>query len=448
MKEQIRLTFYLDNRRKKASGFYPVKLRLYQPHTTVEKLFRTGYDLNEPAFTQCLLGKDPAKGQKKLTRKEKEAFAETTIKIEAVQDKAKKILADMVKFDFSEFESRYFDKASGRDIDYYFSVKIEQLNNEGRARTAESYQLALARLREYLNTTRKKPFERIPFEKVTPESLRGFEAYYLRKGYSPTSIGIYLRPLRAIINMAIADPNSGLEADQYPFGKNRYTPPSGQNIKKALSPHQLRLLFELEPENEYQKKAKAFWFFSYLANGMNLKDVAELRYKNLSGNRLAFYRAKTKNTTKENPRLVQALLPEFAQRVIVEYGNPEQKNENYIFSIIDQSDNPTVAANKVKAFTRFVNQHIKNMAATYNACLHAKHKKEKLEPPTPEQLLPEQISTYWARHSFTTQAIRKGATMELLQESLGHKNLATTQNYFAGFTTEVKENLAKSLLEF
>jgi integrase/recombinase XerD len=448
MKEQIRLSFYLDNRRKKATGFYPVKLRLYQPATTKEKLFRTGYDLNEPAFTQCLLGKDPDKGQKKLTRKEKEAFAETTIKIEAVRDKAKEILADMVSFDFAEFERKYFDKSSGRDMDYYFALKIEQLNNEGGARTADVYRLALARLKDYLNTTRKKPFERVPFDRVTPDILRGYEKYYLKKGRSPASIGIYLRPVRTIFNMAIADKNSELKADQYPFGKHKYTPPTGHNVKKALSPAQLQLLFELEPENEYQKKAKAFWFFSYLANGMNFKDIAELKYKNLNGNRVAFYRSKTKSTTRSNPQLIQAILPEFAQRVIAEYGNPEQKNENYIFSIIEKSDTPAATVRKIKGFTRFVNQHVKKMAAAHNARLVAKHEKQKLDPPTPEQLIPEQISTYWARHSFTTQAIRKGATMELLQESLGHKNLATTQNYFAGFTTEVKENLANSLLEF
>ena len=448
MKEQIRLTYYLDNRRKKATGLYPVKLRLYQPKNTKEKLIRTGYDLTQPAFTQCLLGKDPAKGEKKLTRKEKTEFEEVVLKIDAAKTKASEILTNMEKFSFEEFERRFFDKSSGRDIDYYFNRKIEELNKQGRVRTADSYKLALERIKEYLNTTRKKPFDRVPFDNINPDKLRGFEAYYLKKGYSPTSIGIYLRPLRAIFNAAIDDPNSGIKRESYPFGKNRYSPPNGQNIKKALSPGQLKLLFDAEPQNRYQEKAKAFWFFSYLANGMNIKDIAELRYSNLNGNRLAFYRSKTKNTAKENPRLVQAILPDAALSTIAKYGNPEQKSNNYIFSIIDKNDNPKEALRKIKVFIRYVNQHIKNMAAAFNAKVKEDHKVKELDPPTPEQLIPEEISSYWARHSFTTQAIRKGASMELLQESLGHKNLATTQNYFAGFTTSVKEDLAKSLLDF
>jgi site-specific recombinase XerD len=58
------------------------------------------------------------------------------------------------------------------------------------------------------------------------------------------------------------------------------------------------------------------------------------------------------------------------------------------------------------------------------------------------------VSTYWARHSFATNAIRSGATMEFIQESLGHKDLATTQNYFAGFDSDTKKQFAKTIMNF
>ncbi len=443
MKEQIRLSFYLDSRRKKATGLYPVKLRLYQPRTTNERLHRTGFELTEAQFTQCLLKRDAAKGEPKLTRIEKSNCEPLILQILAIQEKAKAILATPAKFDFDEFENRFFDKASGRDLDYYLQQTNRQLTEEGRIRTAQSYQLALVRLKEYLNATRKKPLERVAFEDVTPATLRGFENYYLKKGYSPTSIGIYTRPIRALFNRALTDAASGVELSQYPFGKGRFTPPNGQNIKKALTPEQLRILFEAQPQNHYQQKAKDFFFFSYLANGMNFKDIAELKYKDLNGNRLSFYRSKTKNTTKETPRLIHAILPAPALAVITRYGNANKAKEEYIFNVLAKTDTPTEALFKIKSFTRFANQHLKALATAYN-----KHVKAENEAPTENELIPEEISTYWARHSFTTQAIRKGASMELLQESLGHKNLATTQNYFAGFTSDVKENLSKSLLDF
>jgi len=61
MKDQIYLTLYLDNRRKKAEGKYPVKLRLYDPRTTKERLFRTGFDFTEEEFKQVYSKIEPEK---------------------------------------------------------------------------------------------------------------------------------------------------------------------------------------------------------------------------------------------------------------------------------------------------------------------------------------------------------------------------------------------------
>ena len=60
----------------------------------------------------------------------------------------------------------------------------------------------------------------------------------------------------------------------------------------------------------------------------------------------------------------------------------------------------------------------------------------------------EDISFYWARHSFATNAVRKGATIEFMQESLGHNSKTTTETYFAGFGSDVKREFAKSLMNF
>ena len=60
----------------------------------------------------------------------------------------------------------------------------------------------------------------------------------------------------------------------------------------------------------------------------------------------------------------------------------------------------------------------------------------------------ENISTYYARHSFSTNAIRSGASMELVSEQLGHADLKTTQNYFSGFEDDSIEDLTKKLMNF
>ena len=82
----------------------------------------------------------------------------------------------------------------------------------------------------------------------------------------------------------------------------------------------------------------------------------------------------------------------------------------------------------IKNFTRFINQNLKKLASALE--------------------ITNSISTYWARHSFATHAIRKGASMEFVGEALDHKNPKTTLGYFAGFEEESKKQLTESLLNF
>jgi site-specific recombinase XerD len=83
---------------------------------------------------------------------------------------------------------------------------------------------------------------------------------------------------------------------------------------------------------------------------------------------------------------------------------------------------------RVKNFTRFINQHLKQLAESVG--------------------ITNNISTYWARHTFATLAIRNGATMEFVSEALNHKDMKTTQNYFAGFDDETKREFANKMMEF
>ena len=58
-----------------------------------------------------------------------------------------------------------------------------------------------------------------------------------------------------------------------------------------------------------EKRAKAFWFFSYLANGMNLKDIALLTYDDLNGNEISFERAKTRTEQSTAKDEIKVVLP-------------------------------------------------------------------------------------------------------------------------------------------
>jgi integrase/recombinase XerD len=60
----------------------------------------------------------------------------------------------------------------------------------------------------------------------------------------------------------------------------------------------------------------------------------------------------------------------------------------------------------------------------------------------------KKVTTYVARHTFSTVMKRSGASTEFIQEALGHTNIKTTENYLDSFEKEVKKEFASKLVPF
>ena len=58
------------------------------------------------------------------------------------------------------------------------------------------------------------------------------------------------------------------------------------------------------------------------------------------------------------------------------------------------------------------------------------------------------LSTYYAQHSFATILKKSGASVDLINESLGHNSIKTTASYLDSFDDETKKEMQKQLLEF
>lgn len=414
--EQPKISIYLDARRKKQSGLYPVKLRLY--HGGQAKLYNTDFELSEEGFEKSYLSPKP-----------RAEYKELKLKLTALENKAAAVAKEMKAFSFPAFEKKMF-RAHGEsnNVIWHYEAYIEKLKQEGRIGTAESYQQSINSIKAFVKSKgRRAAINRLPFEEITPEFLNGYENWMTGNGKSQTTVGIYLRPLRAVFNAAIEA--GDVDKETYPFSRRKYQVPAGRNVKKALSKEALRALYTYPIENNaYVEKARDFWFLSYQCNGMNIRDIAELKMKNLSADVISFVRTKTERTTKGNTKPIVVPLTGFIRQIITKYGNPDAGADSYVFPILKTGMNETQKRAAVKNFTRFINQHLKPLAKAAG--------------------LSEEISTYWARHSFTTMAIRNGASMELIQESLGHNDLKTTMNYWGGFEEAAKRDIADKLMDF
>jgi len=417
MKKEYAISIYLDTRRAKAKGKYPVKLRVYTSTPRKQKMYPTKFDFTEKEFDSIW-----------NTTKPRTEYKETRKKIQAVEAKACKVADKLTPFTFEKFERQLYRKdGDGINVKYHFEQAISELMKRNQLGTASTYELSQKSIIKFLKETSSQQYSKLTLFDITPEWLKDYEFFMTEtKGKSLTTVSMYLRSLRALYNKAIDF--GEIEKEYYPFGKRNYQVPATKNVKKSLSKEQLKILYNSKPKMAEQQKAKDFWFLSYACNGMNIKDIALLRFKDIQDGKIEFYRAKTRITAKANLKPITVHLNGFIEEVMGRYGSVDKSSEALVFDIIQDGLSPQKEQAKIKNFTRFINQHIKNLCK--------------------DNKLPEEVSTYWARHSFATNAVRKGASMEFIQESLGHGDLKTTQNYFAGFDSETKKEFADTIMDF
>lgn len=351
-------------------------------------------------------------------------YKNTIGQLQSILDKAKKDLEGIDPFTFEAYESKLFRKSSdGQNVFWQYNERIKQFRNLNSIGTAVWYENSRDSIIKYLKHLKEKSVDRLPFDKVTPKWLQFYEKYMLESGKSKTTISMYLRALRAVFIQAAKA--GDIDNSLHPFGKGKYEFKGSKKVKKALTNDELKLLLQAEPKIPEQHKAKDFWFFSYLCNGMNMKDILYLRYGQIGKDSFTFERIKTKNTDSE-PEQIEVFLNSFTRMVIREYGvKPTGNPKQLVFPFINEMESAERQHIKTKAFTRFVNQHIKKLAL--------------------DNGLTKEISTYFARHSFATGLIREGKSIAFVQEALGHASSKTTQNYMAGFLNTERKETAEAL---
>ena len=215
------ISIYFDTRRSNSEGNYPVKLRVYYRNET--RYYPTGLQLTRDEFEQSYQAATP-KGQKNK---------ELKIKIQSIESKANDLKDTLGTFSFEKLEKKLFrPSGAAHNVFYFYSQVIKQLEMEDRLGTASNYNLSVKSFKKFLRFNNKKE-DNLNFEDVTVTFLRDYEKWMLSQEKSMTTVGIYIRPLRAIFNVAIAE--GELSNDSYPFGKRKYQIPGGRNIKKALS---------------------------------------------------------------------------------------------------------------------------------------------------------------------------------------------------------------------
>jgi len=438
----ISLKIILDTRRiKKKIGKYPIKLRATFKRSS--RNYQTVYDLSVEEYEKLSASRINAELQQvrdslKEIQRTSENFSKELRPFSFVEFekgyifknplfKERKVRSFEIpggkeEFDFTPFEKKFpilkEDQSKPDVISTVYISCVKKLLQEDRIGNAVNYQDSYNSLKKFKGN--------VHFNEITISYLIQYEQWMRSRNCTKTTIGIKLRHLRAIFNDAIDD---GIITDEcYPFGRRKYQIPSSRNIKKALDSVDIGKIFYYQPECIEERKAKDYWLFCYFGNGMNPKDLALLKFKNIHNEYLIFDRAKTERTARTNPRSIIVYINEDMQEIIQRWRSKNKNADSYIFPILDSSFTPLEQHFVIKSFVKFINDRMAKI-------------KDQLG-------IEKKITTIVSRHTFSTQLKRSGASTEFIQEALGHTDKKTTENYLDSFENEVKKEFARKLAAF
>jgi len=281
---------------------------------------------------------------------------------------------------------------------YFFTFvkhQISKLKNAGRAKTASAYETAQR------SFSRFRHGEDIWINKIDSSLMQQYEMYLKSNGVSLNSISCYMRVLRTIYNKAV---QKGLVASRNPF-KKVYTG-IDKTAKRAVNEEVIAALVKLDLSGfPHLQFARDLFMFSFYTRGMSFVDMANLRQGNLKNGYILYARSKTKQTL-------------------------TIKIEKCIDNIINCYHHATVGDFVLPIYTAQnldYNSHLR----TYNKRL--KRLSEMLG-------LEKTLSSYVSRHSWATIALRKGISVQVISEGMGHEDEKTTRIYLASLDQSVIDN--------
>lgn len=396
---------YLESRAK-ADGLCNVKVRVY--FNRKYQYYSTNIDLkpgepDKPSELERIMT------AKRRTDNQKEIY----FKLISYLTKAEDIIKKLDVFTFGKFDEMYLE---GRDainsISFAFDKYINDLEAEGRIATASSYRCAKNSLEDF-----KKGLK---FADITPSFLKKYEKWMLDHERSITTVGIYLRSLRTVFN------RQNIDGSLYPFGRGRYEIPAGKNIKKALTLEEVARVYNYEASGA-EAKARDYWMFLYLCNGMNVKDFCSLKWENIDGDILGYQREKTKRTRKDAKKITVSLKPE-TREIINKYGVRSVVPGSYIFPHyeigISERRKQEVSQQLIKTINKYMKRIARNVGVN------------------------KDVTTYYARHSFATILKRSGTDIAMISDLLGHSNLSVTESYLDSFENDQIKKQTDVLLSF
>lgn len=305
---------------------------------------------------------------------------------------------------FFEYAKKYLEKLEGR----------ESFNQ----RDAEAPRIKV--FRAYLND------KDISFDKIDKAFLMKFESHLrVERRVSDRTIANYMMMIQAVFKVAIDEKAIPKGSCPISGAEEHYSIFVPESMKIGLNLQDLKTLYNYLPKTPGQQRALDVWFTSFFFAGMRGADVLRLRWT-------YFYDGRMRYRMGKNKKLVSVKIPEEIYAILARYEHCKRYPDDYIFP--DLKD--FYGVDDPERMTRRIRQAIFNYDRTLN---------ERIIPATG---ITRTVSLHIARHTFGTEAKRKGVSTVALQGLYRHSSIRTTEKYQNSFDTDLSDDALERVVNF
>lgn len=270
----------------------------------------------------------------------------------------------------------------------YTKLRIKRKRESGKESTADLYCAALNHLVDFTGD------RSLLWTDVTSGMVDGFTESLRCKKLATNTVNSYVSSFRALFRAACNE--AGIDwigSDPFAHLRLRREETAPRALKIAETNKLLRADFSGLP---VWQRALDLFIFCYLACGMPFVDLAYLTKINIVGKEIVYHRHKTGT-------LVRVGITPAMRRILQTYA---VKGSPYLFPILRQGYDGHVA---YKAALRSYNDSLKQIGRR----LH----------------LAGKLTSYVARHSWATEALRQNVPVAVISQALGHTSEKTTRIY-------------------
>ncbi len=394
-------------RKKKLSdGTFPVCLRVTKNRKT--KYFKTIFNIPEKQWNAT----------SGIFNKSNSNYIQNNRLLLKFKDRALKIYSELEieneDFTLEDFEKRFRVDANPveKNVFNFWKEIIAEMILAGRTGNARANQDTYNSVKLFNISTN------LSFDEITPTFLNKYEVFLRSRGGTDGGIGVRMRAIRALYNMAMD--RKMVKEESYPFRKYKLSKLKGKGVKKALNMEQVMKIVNLNLKKHCTiTNSRHYFVFSFYTRGMNFADMMKLTWKDIHEDRIFYTRSKTKGNF-----MVKILPP---VREILDFYKEHSLGTKFVFPILLRDNlTPTQLENRKKKTIQKYNKDLKEIA---KIC--------KIDKP---------LSSYVARHSFANCLKQKGVATDVISESMGHQNLAITQAYLKELDSSVLDEASELLL--